>query len=73
MHIADTLSRAFLPNTGVDDESLNHVVHAINATDERKSEIQAKTAEDPILQQLIQMILNGWPNSIQQTPENIKI
>ena len=70
MHIADTLSRAYIPG--------EPSVHAINiakadmttglsVSPRRLKELQAATADYCVLQRLIQMTVNGWPSHKSNT------
>jgi hypothetical protein len=64
--VADTLSRAPLPNTGEDDsESINEYIESVKATwpttESRLNDIKVATARDSTLQVLSEYIINGWP------------
>ena len=75
MHMADTLSRAYLSNTPTDDsfsEDLEVMVHAL-ARDIPvgagwKAQIRAEAAEDPELQILRRATLLGWPRCKHSAP-----
>ena len=75
MHLADTLSRVYLPT---DDQSPAEAeVERINAVDflpisePQLLEIQRVTAADPVLQSLIQVILKGWPDRKENVPTEL--
>ena len=74
MHIADTLSRAYLPaeanerRTGQSDFEQINMAELLPITDERLKEIRQATACDESLQTLKTVILEGWPESKQETP-----
>ena len=77
LNIADTLSRAYIPDCGSDrmEEELtcaiNLVINNIPATDERMQEIKDGTKNDKSLRILKRMILNGWPDIQSQIPEEV--
>ena len=64
MHIADTLSRAFLPTTdhpsGAEFENVN-MAKFLPISREKLKDIQKGTDEDESLQMLKQKIIQGWP------------
>lgn len=75
MHIADTLSRAFLPDccapeieTTEIDLFINSLLKTIPISEERLEEVQRETEKDKNLQQLKILIHNGWPASKSLTP-----
>ena len=66
MYLADTLSRAYLPNDGDHDvareiESVNGI-QDIRITEKTLQEIKKHTQKDQVLQELIRVIQTGWPN-----------
>ena len=70
MHLADTLSRAFLDTTENEQgefERVNAVKH-LPMTEERLEELRTSTSSDEVLQQLKQVIQTGWPNEKNQLP-----
>ena len=77
MNIADTLSRVYIPDCSSDrmEEKLtcaiNLVISNIPATDKRMQEIRDGTMNDKSLRILKRMILNGWPDSQSQIPEEV--
>ena len=73
MYLADTLSRAFLPNTQNNQGEFERV-NAVKLlrrkamTDERLEEMTASTRDDDVLQQLKEVIQTGWPEEKQSLP-----
>ncbi|XP_054289748.1 uncharacterized protein K02A2.6-like [Macrosteles quadrilineatus] len=43
----------------------------INVTDERLNQLKEHTYKDPVLQKLIPVIINGWPNRKTQVPKEL--
>ena len=74
MHIADLLSRSYLPTTpdpgSVEIEHIN-IAQFLSISDERLSEIKAETAADETLQLLKETILRGWPDNKQHVPSKV--
>ena len=74
LHLADTLSRAYLPTTahptGAEVEHINTTAFLpVSAT--RLQEIQQATESDEALQILKNVILHGWPEHHGQVPSQI--
>ena len=73
--VLDTLSRAYLPNLDIEDESLEYQVHLLMnnlpVSQPKLKEIQDATLKDPILQQLQRFILDGFPNSKKSMPPKL--
>jgi len=70
MHLADMLSRAYLPYRGkeVDDlESVNKV-HYLPISDQCLDKIRAETRRDQSLRELSETILVGWPENKEHAP-----
>lgn len=71
MHIADTLSRAYLSDTANSQQNdiidVNVVQH-ISVSPDRIKEIQHYTAMDETLQVLRKTIVEGWPESVKEIP-----
>ena len=67
MHLADTLSRAYLPTGAVSD--FVHLLEAVDHTEdlpvshERLQEIRQASANDATLSRLATVIRNGWPDA----------
>lgn len=74
MHLADTLSRAYLPTTehpsGAEFENIN-AASFLPVSEAKLREIQKATAEDTTLQALKDTILNGWPEERKNIPPEI--
>lgn len=75
MHIADTLSRAYIPG--------EPSVHAVNIAEidmtkglsvspSRLKELQAATGEDRVLQKLIRVTVDGWPSQKSDTDLDLR-
>ena len=74
MHIADTLSRAFLP--GSTDELINldlDILHleVLPNSPSKLDAVQHHTRNDPDLQPLRDVLLNGWPAERTALPESL--
>ena len=73
MFLADTLSRAYLPevNSCHFSQELEDIDHRISlpVSKARWQQIKHASADDPVLQQLRHTIQNGWPDSRKETPE----
>ena len=71
MFLADTLSRAYLPTTARSpaEEEMEriHAVDYLPISEPQLAEIQRETAADSMLQSLIQVILQGWPDPYPQS------
>lgn len=72
MHVADTLSRAFL-NEKTEYESLNQVVHSVAVSDTRRQELVEATKVDPTLTDLRRFIQNGWPADKTKVKPNVRV
>ena len=73
MYIADTLSRAHLEEVHVcqaskDFEGVDHTA-ALSLTDDRIQQVAHVSAEDPVMQELRRVILQGWPETKSEVPE----
>ncbi len=77
MVLADTLSRAYLPECSLygsvesDIETVNMLQHVPISADSLSS-IRSATTEDSTLQRLIETIQQGWPNDKTKTPHEIR-
>ena len=71
MHLADTLSRAFLPFECDDGDDLEFVnmVNYLPISDEHIDDIKAQTQKDQSLQSLSETILKGWAEGKKLAPE----
>lgn len=82
LHIADYLSRNFLPETQgshfQDGESVFETEVDVNLAESSSFEpqlitkIREESEKDPAIQELKTMILTGWPNCKEKVPESIK-
>jgi len=67
LHVADTLSRAYLtnPDDFTQSRDLEFTIHAtienLPVSDAKKSQLQAATVNDRQLQQLLKLMKSGWP------------
>ena len=73
MFLADTLSRAYLPevnscNFSRELEDIDHKI-LLPVSKARWQQITHASADDPVLQQLRYTIQNGWPDSRKETSE----
>ena len=75
MHIADMLSRAFLPNEDSSDfvefEQI-HMVKFLPISDSRLTQLRKETENDPVLQSLREVVLGGWPDRKDDVPLCVK-
>ena len=76
MYLADTLSRAYLPqehHPGKADQEVEriHSVNFMSVSEPHIQEIREETAKDPVLQSLKVMILNGWPSQRKSLPTEL--
>lgn len=76
MLLADTLSRAYLPDsnqgdTEADLETVNMITY-LPISAERLSAIRNATREDTKLQEVIKFILSGWPQNKKDIEQNIQ-
>jgi len=72
LFIADTLSRAFLPDPGIDVHvmAMNSLLDVPDKTTQEDSEA---TQKDLVLQTLLQFIEEGWPARKSDVPEPIRL
>ena len=62
MLIADAISRACSTAENIEtDIELNQVIHTVNVSDKIIEKIKYETNKDEILQELISLCINGWP------------
>ena len=73
MYLADTLSRAYLPevHTCAFTEELKEIDHTLTLaiTDDRLQQIKHVSSDDPVMQALRETILRGWPECKSEVPE----
>ena len=76
MYLADTLSRAFLPESsnGVEIQKLEHINHleSLAMTPEDLQRLRLAAAQDVAMQELNQVIRQGWPEMKSQLPEAVQ-
>ena len=75
LYLADTLSRAYLPEVNALDlipelEEIDHKQY-LAVSEERLQQINHASADDPVLQQLRATICRGWPESKSDLPETL--
>ena len=78
LFIADTLSRAYLPAKGEQQEltedievMIHNMVTEIPASPEKIEELKKQTAKDEILQEVKKLMIQGWPNYKNEVPLNV--
>ena len=71
MHLADMLSRAYLPETSTEQHEFEYVnaTKHLPVTAERLKQIKEATNQDETLQTLRKVIIQGWPESKSAVPE----
>lgn len=78
MHIADLLSRSYLNEVDEDQSYMFEVIHCIGlgnylqCTDEQKQELIKETSKDETLATLLMYTQEGWPETINSVPDNVK-
>ena len=74
MHIADTLSRAFLPEStsSYDVPEEFEVLSVLPISSTRQDELRKAIAEDEICKKLITYIQTGWPSDAKKIPKAIR-
>ena len=81
MFVADHLSRAFLKDTGPEDEEFQvfaleleamNLFDTIKISSERLPQLQKATEQDPVMQTLKTTILIGWPERRGEVPVQIR-
>ena len=75
MFLVDTLSRSYLPTTGRSPaEQETERIHAVDflpISEPQLAEIQRETSADSVLQSLMQVILQGWPDQKEALPSEL--
>ncbi len=67
MFIADTLSRAATGHSSSEEDEYEvHVLDQMPISDDKLKQFVEETAKDPVLQQLGQYVMSGWPDSKQE-------
>lgn len=71
MTLADTLSR--LPSTkNKDTIELDVRVDLVRFSSDRLNDMRTETKNDPVLNQLLEVIITGWPDSIKDLPPTLR-
>ena len=76
MLLADTLSRAYLPEVNATEfsrelEDIDHRVW-LPVTGDRWQQLKNAAADDPVQQKLRDIIRSGWPENRAQAPECVR-
>ena len=76
MLLADTLSRAYLPEVNATEfarelEDIDHHVW-LPVTEDRWQQLKNAAADDPVQQKLQEIIRSGWPENRAQVPECVR-
>jgi len=77
LHVADALSCAHAADTAQssqDDDTelpIHHFLQHLPISEAKKEELCAATSADKVLQQLVQILNNGWPNNIANVPQDV--
>ena len=69
LHIADALSRAYLPETKGGETTQYEVMTVFPISDTRKKQLQNAITTDTTSLQLTKLIQEGWPNTIKTVPK----
>ena len=76
LKLADTLSRAFLPEVNTTDftEELASIDHraTLPVSEARWMQVNKESADDAVMSELRTVILNGWPEMRAEVPESLK-
>ncbi len=71
LYIPDALSRAPLTDTPPsenDEHEIMSVISQMPVTNEKLIELREKTAEDPVLAVVCELVLQGWPDDKNRVP-----
>ena len=71
LHIADALLRAYLPETEEEDDDFE-VMSIMPVSPNKTQRLMEETQRDQECKELIDLIMNGWPNSSQELSQWIK-
>ena len=69
LHIADALSRAYLPETNGGETTQYEVMTVFPISDTRKKQLQNAITTDKTSLQLTKLVQEGWPNTIKKVPK----
>ena len=72
LHLADTMSRAYLPEADQSEHIDFDVLTVVPVTNQKYQELQRATTEDTELSKLSEIILTGWPKGPAGLADNIK-
>ena len=77
MLLADTLSRMPNPQNNAEitlDMRVDTIIEMamINFSPHKQDQLRHETACDPVMQELKQIILTGWPESIKDLPNDLR-
>ena len=77
LSVADALSRSYLQETTetlIPDLEVNevHLTAHLPISPEKYAEFQKATADDPTMQALRSVVLNGWPGNKEELPGNVR-
>lgn len=73
MHLADTLSRAYLPETTPDDLYDDSVdINIVQLSESLQQKFANATARDPALQCLVDVVMEGWPDESRNAPPEVR-
>lgn len=70
MAFADFLSRN-KPTHG-DEIELDATIHSVMVSKTRKLELQEETIKDEELSSLLTLVMNGWPNDVEDVPKKMR-
>ena len=71
LFIADTLSGAYLSETGNELDDLEKPA-VLPMSEDKLTKLQEATANDTVLQNLTSVVLNGWPEYYSQCPDELR-
>ena len=72
LYLADTMSRAYLPDNDNNEHIDFDVLAVTPITDQKYLELQQATTSDPVLSKISELILAGWPRKEASVAEDIK-
>jgi predicted Fe-S protein YdhL (DUF1289 family) len=75
MYIADTLSRAYIEggkNSDADFEVIS-IMNCSSIPADKLTNIREATREDPVMKELTQMLVCGWPENKREVPQQLRI
>jgi hypothetical protein len=72
LHIADALSRAYLPETDGGETGQYEVMSILPISETRREQLSKATASDSTCGQLVRMIRDGWTNEYKHAPKQVQ-